>query len=173
MRAGARLNFAYCRQWPGWLTKNGYFGVFVRFVAMKWLGVCGFIGSALAIAAGCATPEVRSSAQAEAAEPLPVQQPMTPDQEKERADARWAYVSCLRQAAQFMSTRGEGTVGDQASLIAPLCYAQFVRFEDASTVAMSTRDRRTFDLAGDKRQLDFAADAVRQQHGLAALTPVK
>jgi len=38
---------------------------------------------------------------------------------------------------------------------------------------MSTRDRRTFDRAGDKRQLEFAADAIHQQNGLAALTTAK
>jgi len=144
-------------------------GVFVRFLAMRWLSVCFVVGSVLAIAAGCAAPEMKSSQQAEAAEPLPVQVPMTPDQERERADARQAYVSCLKQAAQYIKARG-GSSGDEANLVAPLCYAQFTRFEEASTAAMSTRDRRAFDRAGDKRQLDFAADAVHQQNGLAALT---
>jgi hypothetical protein len=148
------------------------FGVFACFPAVKRLSVGAVVGSVLVVLAGCATSEVRPDRQAAAAEPLPVQVPMSPEQEKERTDARQAYLSCLRQAAQFMSTR-EGIGGDQAALIAPLCYAQFVRFEDASTVAMSTRDRRTFDREGDKRQLDFAVDAVRQQHGLVALAPDK
>jgi hypothetical protein len=144
-------------------------GVFERFLAMRWLNVC-FVGSVLAVAAGCAAPEMRSGQQAaEAAEPIPVQVPMTPDQERERADAKRAYVSCLKQAAQYMKTQG-GASGDEANLVAPLCYAQFSRYEEASTAAMSTRDRRTFDRAGDKRQVDFAADAIRQQNGLAALT---
>ena len=143
--------------------------MFVRFLAMRWLNMC-FVGSVLAVAAGCAAPEVRSSRQvAEAAEPIPVQLPMSPDQERERADAKRAYVSCLKQAAQYMKA-ASGAKGDEANLVAPLCYAQFSRYEDASTAAMSTRDRRAFDRAGDKRQLDFAADAVRQQNGLAALT---
>jgi hypothetical protein len=144
-------------------------GVIVRFLAMRWLNLC-FVGSVLAIGAGCAAPEMKSNQQAEAAaEPLPVQVPMTPDQERERADARQAYVSCLKQAAQYIKGNG-GSSGDEANLVAPLCYAQFTRFEDASTAAMSTRDRRAFERGGDKRQLDFAAEAVHQQNGLAALT---
>ena len=94
---------------------------------------------------------------------------MTADQERERADARQAYLSCLKQAAQYIKGRGSSS-SDEANLVAPLCYAQFTRFEDASTVAMSTRDRRAFDRGSDKRQLDFATDAIHQQNGLAALT---
>lgn len=100
---------------------------------------------------------------------VPVQAPLTPEEEKDRAEARQAYLSCLRQAAQYLTSKGTVS-GDEASLVAPLCYGQFSRFEEASTVAMSTRDKRTFDRAGDKRQLDLATDAVRQQNGLAALT---
>jgi hypothetical protein len=148
------------------------FGVLVRFPVMNRLSVCVVVGSALAIAAGCATSEVQSGKQAEAEEPLPVQVPMTPEQEKDRTEARQAYVSCLHQAAQYMSSR-PGASGDEAALVAPLCYAQFVTFEDASSVSMSTHDRRVFDRAGDKRQLDFATDAVRQQHGVASLMPDK
>jgi hypothetical protein len=146
----------------------GKLGVLVRFPAVKWLSVGGVVGSVLAIGAGCTTPEVSSSRQAEADVPVPVQVPMTPDQERDRADARQAYMSCLKQAAQYMKAQG-----DDPSLVAPLCYGQFTRFEDASTVAMSTRDKRTFDRAGDKRQLDMATDAIQQQNGLAALTPAK
>ncbi len=131
------------------------------------------IGAMVAVASGCAMPDTAASRHAqEDAEPLPVQVPMTAEQEKDRAEARQAYVSCLRQAAQYLGTKG-GATGDEASAVAPLCYGQFARFEDASTVAMSTRDKRAFDHAGDKRQLDFASDAIRQQHGLAALTQDK
>lgn len=135
---------------------------------MRWLSVCVVAGSVLAVA-GCAAPEMKSGRQA-VNEPLPVQVPMSADQQREQAEARQDYVSCLRQAAQYLSARKDVS-GDQASLVAPLCYAQFTRFEDASTVAMSTRDKRAFDRAGDKRQLDFASDAIRQQHGLASLAP--
>ena len=71
-----------------------------------------------------------------------------------------------------MSAKGP-VAGDEATLVTPMCYGQFTRFEDASTVAMSTRDKRAFDRAGDKRQLEFAAEVIRQQGGLAALTPAK
>jgi hypothetical protein len=150
----------------------GKIGVLVRFPAMKWPSASVVVGSVLAIGAGCTTPEMSSSRQAEADAPIPVQVPMSPDQERDRADARQAYLSCLRQAAQFMKTQG-AAAGDDGNLVAPLCYGQFTRFEDASTVAMSTRDKRAFDRAGDKRQSDMATDAVRQQNGLAALTPAK
>jgi hypothetical protein len=110
----------------------------------------------------------REAEVAAAPEPIPVQAPMTPDQQKEQADARRDYAACLRQAAQYMSGK-EGVSGDQASLVAPLCYAQFTRLEDALTAAMSTRDKRNFDRAGDKRQLDFATDAIRQSRGLASI----
>ncbi len=146
-------------------------GVLVGYPAMRWLSAC-IVGSVLAVAASCAAPETGSSRQVGAAEPLPVQVPMSPDQEKDRVDARQAYVSCLKQAAQYIKAQG-GSSGDEAALVAPLCYAQFTRFEDASTVAMSTRDKRAYDRAGDKRQVDFASDAIHQQTGLAALTPTK
>jgi hypothetical protein len=146
-------------------------GGFIRFVDMRQQSLYGALGLALALGAGCATPPVPQAAVPEP-EPLPVQVALTPDQEKERADARQAYVSCLRQAALYVST-GTPSSGDQAALIAPMCYSQFLRFEVASTAGMGNHDRRNFDRAGDKRQIEFAGDAVRQAHGLAALTPDK
>lgn len=142
-------------------------------VAIRVFGVGAVVGSVLAVAAGCTTSDAGSKRLAQAEpEPVPVQAPMTPEQEKDRAEARQAYLSCLKQAAQYLNGQG-GVRGDQASLVAPLCYAQFTRFEDASTVTMSTRDKRAYDRAGDKRQLDIAADVIRQQNGLASLTPGK
>jgi hypothetical protein len=139
-------------------------------VAIRTVGVGAVLGSVLAVAAGCASPDTGSTRHAQAEpEMVPVQAPLTPEEEKDRAEARQAYLSCLRQAAQYLTSKG-AVSGDEASLVAPLCYGQFSRFEEASTVAMSTRDKRTFDRAGDKRQLDLATDAVRQQNGLAALT---
>jgi hypothetical protein len=148
-------------------------GVLVYSVAIRMLGVGAVVGSVLAVAAGCTTSDAGSNRQA-AAEPevVPVEASLTPEQEKDRADARQAYVSCLRQAVRYMASKGAAS-GDEATLAAPLCYAQFSRFEDASTVSMSTRDKRAYDRAGDKRQLDFATEAVRQQNGLASLTPSK
>ena len=139
-------------------------------VAIRMLGAVAVFGTVLAVSTGCSSPDAASNRHAQA-EPqaVLVQTPLTPEEEKDRADARQAYLSCLKQAAQYLASKA-GITGDQASLVAPLCYAQFSRFEDASTVAMSTRDKRAFDRAGDKRQLDIAAEAIRQQNGLASLT---
>jgi hypothetical protein len=148
-------------------------GGLVCFVGMRKQNLYGAVGLALALGSGCATPAPQSDRQSVAAsEPLPIQVALTPDQEKERADARRAYVSCLRQAALYAST-STPTSGDQADVVAPMCYSQFLRFEVASTAGMANHDRRAFDRAGDKRQIEFAGDAVRQAHGLAALTPDK
>ena len=148
-------------------------GVLVYSVVIRVFGMGVVVGSVLAVAAGCTTLDAGSDRHAQAEpETMPVQAPMTPEEEKDRAEARQAYLSCLKQAAQYLNAKG-GVTGDKASLVAPLCYAQFTRFEDASTVAMSTRDKRAYDRAGDKRQLDIAAEALRQQNGLAALTPTK
>jgi hypothetical protein len=151
--------------------KMDIFGVLVRFVCMRKQSLYGVVGLALAVGAGCATPAPQSGRQVVAEpEPLPIQATLTPEQEKERADARQAYVSCLRRAALYASTSTPPSA-DEAALVAPMCYAQFLRFEVASTAGMGSRDRRTYDRAGDKRQIEFAGDAVRQAHGLAALTP--
>jgi hypothetical protein len=149
------------------------FGVGIVFGAFQRLNLGLAVAAALAVATGCTMPDTAGNRHAqEDAEPAPVQVPMTAQQERDRAEARQAYVSCLRQAAQYIGDKG-GATGDQTSAVAPLCYAQFTRFEDAATVSMSTRDKRAFDRAGDKQQLDFASDAIRQLHGLAALTPDK
>ncbi|HEX4504248.1 MAG TPA: hypothetical protein VH722_00850 [Alphaproteobacteria bacterium] len=144
-------------------------GVLVDFATIRMVGLGAVIGSVLAVAGGCTTPDASTSRQAQAGpEPVPVPAQLSPDQEKDRADARQAYAACLRQAAQYMTAKGI-PAGEEASLVAPLCYGQFTRYEDASTVAMSTRDKRAYDRAGDKRQVDLATDAIRQQGGLAAL----
>jgi hypothetical protein len=141
---------------------------------MRKQSLYGAVGLALVLGAGCATPVPRSDRQAVVPEPepQPVQVALTPDQEKDQAAARQAYVSCLRQAALYTSASSPGS-SDQAALIAPMCYGQFLNFEAASTAGMGSRDRRTYDRAGDKRQIEFAGDAIRQTHGLAALTPDK
>jgi len=146
--------------------------VLVRFVVMRKQSLCGVVGLALALGAGCASPMPQSDQQAAAPEAPRVQVPLTPEQEKERAEARDAYVTCLREAAQYAKMRAS-TSGDEASLIAPMCYPQFLRFEIASTAGMASRDRRAFDRQGDERQVEFAADAIHHDQGLAALTPAK
>ncbi len=130
------------------------------------------VGLALALGSGCAVPASRSNEQAAAPEPRSIQVAPTPEQEKERADARDAYVSCLKQAAHYATTSSPQS-GDEAALIAPMCYPQFLRFEIASTAEMGSRDRRAYDREGDKRQIEFAGDALRQERALAALTPGK
>jgi hypothetical protein len=114
----------------------------------------------------------QSDQQAAVPEAPRVQVPLTPEQEKEKADAHDAYVTCLGEAAQYAKTRASAS-GDEAALIAPMCYPQFLRFEIASTAGMVSRDRRAFDRQGDERQVEFAADAIRHDQGLAALTPGK
>jgi len=147
--------------------------VLVYSVAIRVFGTGAAVGSILAVAAGCTTPDAGANRQAQAAPgAVPALAPLTADEEKDRADARQAYLSCLKQAAQYMASKGVVS-GDEASLVAPLCYAQFSRFEDASTVAMSTRDKRAYDKAGDKRQVEIAAEAIRQQSGLASLATTK
>jgi hypothetical protein len=50
-----------------------------------------------------------------------------------------------------------------------MCYPQFSRFQAEAAAGMSVRDRRTFDHDGDKRQLEFAGNAIRQKRSVAAL----
>jgi hypothetical protein len=141
-------------------------------MVMRKQNLCGVVGLALALGAGCASPVPQSDRQAGASEVTQVQAQLTPEQEKEKADAHDEYVTCLREAAQYAKTQAS-TSGDEAALIAPMCYPQFLHFEIASTAGMASRDRRTFDREGDKRQVEFAADAIRHDQGLAALTPAK
>ena len=138
---------------------------------MRKQSLYGVIGLALALGAGCASP-MPPDQQAAAPEAPRTQVPLTPEQEKEKAAAHDAYVTCLREAAQYAKTRAS-TSGDEAALIAPMCYPQFSRFEIASTAGMASRDRRAFDRDGDERQVEFAADAIHHDQGLAALTPSK
>jgi hypothetical protein len=146
--------------------------VFVRSVVMRKQSLYGVVGLALVLGAGCASPMPRPDQQAAASEPVAAPVQLTPEQEKEKADAHDAYVTCLREAALYAKTRAS-TSGDEAALIAPMCYPQFSRFEVASTAGMASRDRRAFDREGDQRQVEFAADAIRHDQGLAALTPGK
>lgn len=94
---------------------------------------------------------------------------LTPDQEAEKAEARQAYVTCLKQAARYAHEKA-AAVGDAAGLIAPMCYPQFSRYETAAAAGMDGRQLRAFDRKGDQRQLGFAGDAIRQERGLAALS---
>lgn len=141
-------------------------------MVMRKQKLCGMVGLALALGAGCASPTPQSDRQAAAPEFSQVQAQLTPEQEKEKADAHDEYVTCLREAAQYAKTQAS-TSGDTSALIAPMCYSQFLRFESASTVGMASHDRRAFDREGDKRQVEFATDAIRHDQGLAALTPTQ
>ncbi|MDB5393942.1 MAG: hypothetical protein JWM91_1448 [Rhodospirillales bacterium] len=125
----------------------------------------------LALLGGCAAPgSTQSGGQSAAVEaPAPPPPKLTPAQEAEKAEARQAYVTCLRQAAHYASQKAT-LAGDAPALIAPMCYPQFSRFESADAAGMEGRARRAFDQKGDQRQMDFAADAIRQERGLAALS---
>jgi len=124
------------------------------------------LGTALVM--GCATQGM-SQVSAAAPDAPPV---LTPEQQADKAEARQAYMGCLKQAAHFAEGRAIAA-GDVAEVIAPMCYAQFSRYEIAAAAGMDGHAWRQFDRDGDKRQLDFAAEAIRQEHGLAALSPDK
>jgi hypothetical protein len=119
--------------------------------------------------AGCVTPGSSLVGQVPAvlAEAPPPQ--LTLEQETAKAEARQAYVTCLKQAAHYASEKATLS-GDAPALIAPMCYPQFSRFEAAAAAGLEGRALRAFDRKGDQRQLEFAADAIRQERGLAALT---
>jgi hypothetical protein len=119
--------------------------------------------------AGCATTDGAHVGEPVVAAVDPAPPVLTPDQEAAKAEARQVYVTCLKQAADYITAKNAG-VSDVAALIAPMCYPQFERFEAAAAAGMDGRGLRAFDRKGDQRQLEFAADAVRQQHGLAALS---
>jgi hypothetical protein len=124
-------------------------------------------------AAGCATPETYVRHQvAEVEAPLPPPPKLTPEQERDREDARQAYATCLRQAAHFANQKGE-LGGDGAGLVAPMCYPQFAQYQALAAVGMEGRTLRDFDRKGDKRQLEMATAAIQQERGLAELTPAQ
>jgi len=122
------------------------------------------------LVAGCAGTEAMHQAvksdenPPQAYNPLPPT--LTPAQEAERTEARRAYLACLTSAARYADKNGQA-IDIAAALIAPMCYPQFSRFEAASTVGMESRAKRTFDHDGDKRQVELAAEAIRQERGVA------
>jgi hypothetical protein len=119
---------------------------------------------------GCATHGSSQAGQAPAAVVAEVPPPqLTPEQEAVKAEARQAYVTCLKQAAHY-AHENAALSGDAPALIAPMCYPQFSRFEAAAGAGLEDRALRAFNRKGDQRQLEFAADAIRQERGLAALT---
>ena len=124
----------------------------------------------LGLMGGCAAPDTgpmsrEQSSAAPYSPPLPV---LTPDQEKEKEDARQAYAACLNSAAHY-ADQGAMAIDNVAGLIAPMCYPQFSRLEIASAAGLGTRDRRAYDHDGDKRQLEFAGDVIRRERSVAAL----
>jgi hypothetical protein len=123
--------------------------------------------------AGCATPASPPPGQTPVAaveEAPPPRQ--TPAQEAEKAAAQQAYMACLKQAAHYAHEKA-ALAGDAAGVIAPMCYPQFSRYETAAAAGMEGRTLRTFDRNGDQRQLEFAADAIRQERGLASLSATR
>jgi hypothetical protein len=125
------------------------------------------------VAAGCAAPESYVRHQvAEVEAPLPPPPILTPEQERDRDEAKQAYAACLRQAAHFANQKGELT-GDGAGVVAPMCYPQFAQYQALAAVGMEGRALRAFDRKGDQRQLELATEAIQQERGLAALTPAQ
>ena len=127
------------------------------------------IATCLLAAAGCATSGTAPltgplAATVEAPPPR-----LPPEQAAEKVEARQLYVSCLRQAARY-ADENTALSGDTPALIAPMCYPQFSRYEAAAAAGMEGRALRYFDRKGDQLQLDFAAEAIQQQRGLAALS---
>jgi hypothetical protein len=108
-----------------------------------------FRASASASAPESATPPVRSAPQVQAAQ----------------AD----YRACLLSAARYADDHA-ATVDSLATLIAPMCYPQFILMEHAATAAMSRSERRRFDAGGDQRQIDLASEALRAERASLALT---
>jgi hypothetical protein len=118
---------------------------------------------------GCATHGSSQAGKAPAAVAEAPPPQLTPEQEAVKAEARQAYVTCLKQAAHY-AHENAALSGDAPALIAPMCYPQFSRFEAAAGAGLEDRALRAFNRKGDQRQLEFAADAIRQERGLAALT---
>lgn len=142
--------------------------MFVRFIIMSSFLSFAVLGLGMALVTGCAT---QGSSQVSEAGPAaaPV---LTPEQEADKAEARQVYMACLKQAAHFAEGRAIAA-GDVTEVIAPMCYPQFSQYEIAAAAGMDGHTWRLFDREGDKRQLEFAAEAIRQEHGLAALSPDK
>ena len=147
-------------------TCDGYISGLERLVSMDRRRIFLIVPLVLA---GCANPEPSKQAGQNEASVAQVYSPLpptlTPAEEAERADARRDYVTCLNAAARYADKSGQA-VDTAAALIAPMCYPQFLRFEAASTVGMDSRIKRNFDWAGDKRQVDFAGEAIRRERGV-------
>jgi hypothetical protein len=150
----------------GW--QKWKFGVSVRFMVMSRYLSFAVVGLGMALATGCAT-----QGSSQVGEAAPVSPPvLTTEQQADKAEARQAYMACLKQAAHFAEGRAIAA-GDVAEVIAPMCYPQFSQYEIAAAAGMDGHAWRLFDREGDKRQLEFAAEAIGQEHGLAALSPDK
>lgn len=143
--------------------------MFVRFTVMNKHVSFAVVGLGIALATGCAAPTGQHSQQMADVEAVPAPPVLTPDQERDKAEARQVYMACLKQAAHFAEQRAIAA-GDIAEVIAPMCYPQFSRYEIAAAAGKEGRALRFFDRGGDERQLEFAAEAIRQDHGLAALS---
>ncbi len=146
--------------------------MFMRFAVMSRHLHVTLVGLSIALIAGCATPAGPHGSQTAEMETPPAPPVLTPDQERDKAEARQVYMACLKQAAHFAEQKAMAA-GDIAEVIAPMCYPQFSAYEIAAAAGMEGRALRYFDRQGDKRQLEFAAEAIRQEHGLAALSTDK
>ena len=111
-----------------------------------------------------------------AASPLPKSEapPVLADN-RETAAAAQSYRSCLRDAAQYADAQyadnGQLPVSQIATVIAPMCYAQFSQWEKTEAAGLRGQSLAGFQKGADRRQLDYAEGAVRQERGLASLAP--
>jgi hypothetical protein len=131
----------------------------MRFYRMKMTD-CSFI-AAVALA-GCAAPQ-------------PQPEPPVLADNQETVAAAQSYRACLRDAAHYAdanyANNGQLPVSQVATVIAPMCYAQFSRWEKAQAAGLRGQGLAGFQKGADQRQLDYADRAVRQERGLASLVP--
>ncbi len=110
--------------------------------------------------AGCAAPP----------QPQTEAPPVLADNQ-ETAAAAQSYRSCLYDAAHYADARyadnGQLPVSQIATVIAPMCYAQFSQWEKAEAAGLRGQSLSGFQKGADRRQLDYAEGAVRQERGLA------
>ena len=99
--------------------------------------------------------------------PQPPQQ--SADEQQITDQAHQAYVSCLNRAAHYADDHLKSSA-NVASVVAPMCYAQFEEFETAAEVGMSRHDRWLDIRHGDLQQAELAEQAVKQERSQAALS---
>jgi hypothetical protein len=112
---------------------------------------------------GCAPERVRPVEEAQTPpRPAPVLVPATPAQ----LAAERAYKTCLARAVMFARNKLPPS-GNMAFVIAPICYSLFSDFEAAMAGSVAGEDREAYERGADRRQLDYAQEAVRESRDTA------